>query len=55
MSGSRAAASYNKRCTKQVPIRLNTKTDADIIEWLDNQPSKQGAIKELIRERIARG
>ena len=28
---------------------LNRKTDADILEWLDQQDSKQSAIKTAIR------
>lgn len=28
---------------------LNRKTDADILEWLNKQESKQGAIKTAIR------
>ena len=28
---------------------LNRNTDADILEWLDQQDSKQGAIKTAIR------
>ena len=28
---------------------LNRKTDADILEWLNQQESKQGAIKTAIR------
>lgn len=35
-------------------IRLMRTTDADIIEWLQKQPSRQGAIKDLIREELAR-
>ena len=35
-------------------MKLNIHTDKDIIHWLWNQPSKQGSIKRLIREEIAR-
>lgn len=35
-------------------MKLNIHTDKDIIHWLWNQPSKQGSIKKLIREEIAR-
>ena len=50
-----AVARYDAKYTKQFKMKLNLKTDADIIEWLDNQPNKQGKIKELIREDIKRG
>jgi hypothetical protein len=35
-------------------MKLNTGTDQDILAWLDRQESKQGAIKQLIREEIRR-
>ena len=35
-------------------MKLNTRTDLDIIKWLYNQKSKQGAVKKLIRQEIAR-
>ena len=46
---SKASAKYNKENTIQLLIRLNKKTDADIIETLNRVPSKQGYIKGLIR------
>ena len=45
---------YDKKNTKGVYLKLNLKTDLDIIRWLYNQKSKQGAIKQLIRQEIAR-
>lgn len=35
--------------TTQIKLKLNNSTDADILAWLDKQPSKQGAIKQVIR------
>ena len=45
----RAQAKYDKDNTVQVKLKLNKKTDADIISWLDDINNKQGYIKELIR------
>ncbi len=45
---------YDKANTTQFKMKLNTKTDADIIEYLDSLNNKQGKVKELIREEIAR-
>ena len=45
---------YDAANTKQFKMKLNIKTDADIIEWLDAQVNKQGAVKDLIRKEIAR-
>ena len=36
----------------QYRAQKNLENDKDILEWLENQPSKQGAIKELIRKQI---
>lgn len=38
--------------TTQIKLKLNNTTDADILAWLEKQPSKQGAIKQLIRNHI---
>lgn len=40
---------YDAAHTTQVKLKLNDKTDADIIEHLSGQSNKQGYIKELIR------
>jgi hypothetical protein len=40
---------YQKKNVIQLNIRLNKKTDADIIAALDSVGNKQGYIKELIR------
>ena len=50
---------YDDWNTTQVKLKLNRKTDADILAWIDKQrysrnSSIQGAIKALIRECIAR-
>lgn len=48
----KATAKYDKANTTQVLLKLNKKTDIDIIEWLEQVGSKQGYIKALIREDI---
>ena len=50
----RAQARYDAEHTTRISLKLNTKTDKDIIWWLWGQKSKQGAIKRLIREEIAK-
>lgn len=45
---------YDKKNTRRVNLKLNNKTDADIILWLQAQESIQGSIKRLIREEIER-
>lgn len=51
---ARQQADYDKRATKQILLKLNRNTDADILEHLDAQENRQGYIKRLIREDIAR-
>ena len=46
----RAVRKYDAANTKQIHIKLNTTTDADIIAQLERQESIQGYIKRLIRE-----
>lgn len=53
-SKSKAQAKYDKAHTAGFYMKLNTRTDSDIIRWLQGQASKQGAIKKLIREEIVR-
>ncbi|MDY4041308.1 MAG: hypothetical protein SOY67_04315 [Collinsella sp.] len=49
----RASSKYRREKTATVVIRLYP-TDADVLEWLRSQESKQGYIKRLIREDMAR-
>ena len=49
----RAQTKYDKANTKQVHLKLNTTTDADIIARLAEVDSMQGYIKTLIRRDIA--
>ena len=49
---------YDEMHTQQVKLKLNKKTDADILEWISSQhysrsTSVQGEIKRLIRQEIA--
>lgn len=40
---------YDASNTVQIRLKLNKKTDADILDRLDAVPNKQGYIKGLIR------
>lgn len=50
----RAQARYDKANTRQVHLKLNRRTDRDILEKLGSVPSKQGYIKALIRADLNR-
>ena len=52
MPDSEAKRRWDAENTTQIRLKLNKKTDADILEKLDNVKSKQGYIKELIRADI---
>lgn len=45
-------ARYDSKNTVQIKLKLNIKTDADIIEYMSKQSNKQGKLKELIRKEI---
>ena len=46
-------AIYQKMSTKNVSIRFMS-GDADLLAWLDGQPSKAGYVKALIRADMER-
>ena len=45
-------AKYDAGHTRRITLKLNTRTDADVLAWLEAQPSMQGAIKAAIREKL---
>ena len=53
-SHSIAQAKYDSTHCKYYTLKMNLETDSDIIEKLSSMESKQGYIKQLIREDIAR-
>lgn len=48
----RAAAKYDKTNTRLIQLKLNKKTDSDILDFLDTLDNRQGFIKELIRKHM---
>ena len=45
---------YDKENTRRINLKLNKKTDADIIQELERQENIQAYIKRLIREDMKR-
>ena len=43
---------YDANNTQVVTLKLNKKTDADILEYLEKSGNKQGAIKAALRKTI---
>ena len=52
MPSKEASARWDAENTVQIKMKLNRTTDADILARLDEVSSKQGYIKELIRQDI---
>lgn len=52
-SHSKAATKYNARNTVAFTVRLNNKTDADIIAALESVSNRNALIKKLLRDAIA--
>lgn len=50
----RAIAKYDAANTKQIMLKLNRKTDADILAALEACGNVQGYIKKLIRADLAK-
>ena len=48
----RAQAKYDKAHTKSYLLKLNKKTDADVIKQLETVDNRQGYIKKLIRDDL---
>ena len=46
----KAVAKYDAENTKSFLLKLNKKTDAEIIAFLEQQPNKLAYLKKLIRE-----
>ncbi len=42
-------ARYDANNSLQMSLKINRNTESDIIEWLEKQPNKQGAIKQALR------
>ena len=51
-SRRRAVAKYDSENTVKVTLKLNRKTDADILCLLESVGNKQGFIKSVLRERL---
>lgn len=47
-------ARFDAEHTTQIKLKLNNKTDADILARLAQEPNKQGYIKRLIRADIGK-
>lgn len=49
-----ATPQYDRENTRRINLKLNKKTDDDIIRHLESQENIQGYLKQLIREDMKR-
>ena len=45
---------WDRQNSYKLGVKFNRQTDADILEWLERQPNKNGAIKQSLRDTIER-
>lgn len=50
----RAQAKYDRSHTVRHYLKLNIKTDASVIRWLNAQTNIQGSVKRLILDELKR-
>lgn len=43
-------AAYEKENLRQIRLKINRKTEPDLLAWIEKQENIQGYIKELIRK-----
>lgn len=48
----RATIKYEKQNIKRIVLKLNVKTDNDIIQYLNTKDNINGYLKELVRNNI---
>lgn len=51
----KASAKYDRSHTRQIMLKLNLKTDSDILAKLESVKNKQGYVKNLIRNDLKEG
>jgi len=45
---------YEKENIRQIRLKINRKTEPELLEWIEEQGNIQGYIKQLIREDMDR-
>lgn len=45
---------YEKENIRQIRLKINRKTEPELLEWIEKQGNIQGYIKQLIREDMDR-
>ena len=50
MSQQEYMANYEKENLRQIRLKINRKTESELLEWIEKQENIQGYIKGLIRD-----
>ena len=48
-------AKYEKENLRQIRLKINRKTEPELLEWIEKQDNIQGYIKRLIMEDMEKG
>ena len=54
MAQTEYMANYEKENLRQIRLKINRKTEPDLLAWIEKQDNIQGYIKELIRKDMER-
>ena len=54
MANTEYLAQYEKENLRQIRLKINRKTEPELLEWVEKQGNIQGYIKQLIREDMKR-
>ena len=50
MANTEYLAQYEKENLRQIRLKINRKTEPELLAWIEKQENIQGYIKELIRK-----
>ena len=54
MKNAEYLANYEKENLRQIRLKINRKTEPELLEWIEKQDNIQGYIKRLILEDMKR-
>ena len=55
MNNAEYLAQYEKENLRQIRLKINRKTEPELLEWIEKQDNIQGYIKRLIMEDMEKG
>ena len=55
MANTEYLAKYEKENLRQIRLKINRKTEPELLEWIEKKDNIQGYIKRLIMEDMEKG